>query len=138
MYNKESFVEIGGYLLAEESIHFNQAYEAVSITVRNTGDRPIQVGSHFHFFEVNKFLQFDRTAAFGKRLNIASSTAIRFEPGDEINVSLIPIGGTQKVYGFNNLVDGWVGENPNKKSGESEKTLPVKHAIEPDYKDITD
>ena len=78
------------------------------VKVRNTGDRPIQIGSHFHFFEVNRALEFDRTAAFGKRLNITATTAIRFEPGDEIEVSLIPYGGKQTLYGFNNLVDGWV------------------------------
>jgi urease subunit beta len=70
------------------------------------GDRPIQVGSHFHFFEVNRALEFDRAAAFGLRLNIPSSTATRFEPGDERDVQLVPYGGKRAVYGFNNLVDG--------------------------------
>ncbi|MDB5543217.1 MAG: urease, beta subunit, partial [Hyphomicrobiales bacterium] len=72
----------------------------------NTGDRPIQVGSHFHFFEVNRALEFDRSAAFGLHLNIPSSTAIRFEPGDQREVQLVPYGGKRAVYGFNNLVDG--------------------------------
>ena len=72
----------------------------------NSGDRPIQVGSHFHFFEVNRALEFDRAAAFGLRLNIPSSTATRFEPGDERDVQLVPYGGKRAVYGFNNLVDG--------------------------------
>jgi urease subunit beta len=74
--------------------------------VRNTGDRPIQVGSHFHFFEVNPALEFDRAAAYGQHLNIPSSTAIRFEPGDERSVELVPYGGKRAAYGFNNLVDG--------------------------------
>lgn len=103
-------VPIGGYVLAEEPIEFNPGYKAITLKVRNTGDRPIQVGSHFHFFEVNQFLEFDRPKAFGKRLNIAATTAIRFEPGDEIEVSLVAYRGKQRVIGFNGLVDGWVGD----------------------------
>ena len=80
------------------------------IKVRNTGDRPIQVGSHFHFFEVNRALEFDRAAAYGMRLNIASTTAVRFEPGDEKEVELVPFGGLRSVYGFNDLVDSWTGD----------------------------
>ncbi|TDB54611.1 MULTISPECIES: urease subunit beta [Photorhabdus] len=109
--NKEDITPLGGYILAEGPISFNEDCPAIQLRVRNSGDRPIQVGSHFHFFEVNKALQFDRAAAFGKRLNITSTTAIRFEPGDEIEVSLIPVGGKQNVYGFNNLVDGWAGKS---------------------------
>lgn len=78
--------------------------------MRNTGDRPIQVGSHFHFFEVNAFLEFDREQAFGKRLDIPATTALRFEPGDEKEVSLVPYQGKQRVHGFNGLVNGWVGD----------------------------
>jgi urease subunit beta len=77
-----------------------------TLTVRNTGDRPVQVGSHFHFFEANRALEFDRAAAFGLHLNIPSSTAMRFEPGDQREVSLVPYGGKRNVYGFNNLADG--------------------------------
>lgn len=102
---------LGGLILADTPITFNEDKPVTTLKVRNTGDRPIQIGSHFHFFEVNRALEFDRAAAYGKRLNIASTTAIRFEPGDEIEVSLIPFGGTQAVYGFNNMVDGWAGEN---------------------------
>ncbi|ELX8377697.1 urease subunit beta [Providencia vermicola] len=102
---------LGGVILADTPIEFNVGKPETKIKVRNTGDRPIQIGSHFHFFEVNHALEFDRSAAYGKRLNIASTTAIRFEPGDEIEVSLIPFGGKQTVYGFNNLVDGWAGNN---------------------------
>ena len=77
-----------------------------TLKVRNSGDRPVQVGSHFHFFEVNRALEFDRAAAFGLHLNIPSSTATRFEPGDEREVQLVPYGGKRSAYGFNNLVDG--------------------------------
>ncbi|MFC0226894.1 urease subunit beta [Serratia aquatilis] len=102
-------VAIGGYVLADTPITFNTNKPVTKIKVKNTGDRPIQVGSHFHFFEVNKLLEFERSQAFGKRLNITSTTAIRFEPGDETSVELVPFGGKQTIYGFNNLVDGWVG-----------------------------
>jgi urease subunit beta len=99
---------IGGLVLAATPVAFNQDKPAVSLKVRNTGDRPIQVGSHFHFFEANRALEFDRALAYGMHLNIASSTAIRFEPGDERTVSLVPYGGKRRVCGFNNLVDGAV------------------------------
>ena len=105
-------VPVGGFVLAGAPIQFNTDRVSVTLKVRNTGDRPIQVGSHFHFFEVNRALSFDRAAAFGMRLNIASSTAIRFEPGDEKEVSLVPFAGKQRVCGFNNLVDGWTGSGP--------------------------
>jgi urease subunit beta len=97
---------VGGYVLASEPVVFNADKKSVAIKVRNTGDRPIQVGSHFHFFEVNRALEFDRSAAFGMHLDIPSSTAIRFEPGDERTVRIVPFGGARHVYGFNNLVDG--------------------------------
>lgn len=103
-------VPVGGVIFGEEPVVFNESRPSVSIKVRNTGDRPIQVGSHFHFFEVNRALEFDRAAAYGKRLNIPSTTAVRFEPGDEKTVSLIPIGGLCCTYGFNDLVDGWAGD----------------------------
>ena len=108
--NDTSKTPVGGYVLLDTPIVFNEQRPAIEIKVRNTGDRPIQVGSHFHFFEVNRALEFDRSAAYGMRLNIASTTAIRFEPGDEKTVSLTPIGGTACTYGFNNLVNGWTGD----------------------------
>lgn len=101
---------VGGLILGSTPIEFNAGRKTVTLKVRNTGDRPIQVGSHFHFFEVNRALEFDRHAAYGMRLNISSTTAIRFEPGDEKTVSLVTIGGTSGTYGFNNLVDGWTGD----------------------------
>lgn len=99
-------VPVGGYVCSSVPITFDTDRPVTRLKVRNTGDRPIQVGSHFHFFEVNPALEFDRTAAFGLRLNIPSSTATRFEPGDERDVELVPYGGKREVYGFNNLVDG--------------------------------
>ena len=100
---------VGGLVLDDASIEFNRGKTAVTLKVRNTGDRPIQVGSHFHFFEVNRALAFDRAAAFGMHLDIPASTALRFEPGDERTVALVPFGGKRRVCGFNNLVDGDAG-----------------------------
>jgi urease beta subunit len=76
------------------------------VVVRNTGDRPIQVGSHYHFFEVNNALEFDRRAAYGMRLDIAAGTAMRFEPGEEKEVPLVAFGGARSVFGHNGLVNG--------------------------------
>ena len=92
----------GEYILAEENITANAERETVELTVANTGDRPIQVGSHFHFFEVNAALRFDREKAFGMRLNIPSGVAIRFEPGDEKTVMLTELKGKRIVHGLNN------------------------------------
>jgi urease subunit beta len=99
-------VPVGGYVCSSAPITFDAEKPVTRLKVRNSGDRPIQVGSHFHFFEVNPALEFDRAAAFGLHLNIPSSTATRFEPGDEREVELVPYGGKREVYGFNNLVDG--------------------------------
>jgi urease subunit beta len=99
-------VPVGGYVCRPEPIAFHEKLPVTTLTVRNTGDRPVQVGSHFHFFEVNRALEFDRAAAFGLHLNIPASTALRFEPGDEREVKLVPYSGKRSVYGFNNLVDG--------------------------------
>jgi urease subunit beta len=99
-------VAVGGYVCRKEAVSFHEELAVTTLKVRNTGDRPVQVGSHFHFFEVNRALEFDRAAAFGQHLNIPASTAIRFEPGDEREVNLVPYLGKRAVYGFNNLVDG--------------------------------
>jgi urease beta subunit len=101
----------GEYLLGEGEIEANQGRPSLQLTVANTGDRPIQVGSHFHFFEANKALKFDRARAFGMRLDIPAGTAVRFEPGDEKVVSLVGLGGAQAVYGLNALTDGPTAEN---------------------------
>ena len=96
----------GEYILEEESITANKGRQTVEMTVTNTGDRPIQVGSHFHFFEVNAALQFERERAFGMRLNIPSGVAVRFEPGDEKTVTLTELKGKRIVHGLNNQTDG--------------------------------
>jgi urease subunit beta len=98
---------VGGYILAAAPVQINVGRPQVKLTVRNTGDRPVQVGSHFHFFEVNRALDFDRELTFGHRLDIGAGTAVRFEPGDEKEVTLVPFGGKRRIHGFNNLVDGW-------------------------------
>jgi len=96
----------GEYLLASDPIEINAGRPTRRLEVANRGDRPIQVGSHFHFYEVNRALFFDRDVAYGMRLNIASGTAVRFEPGDTTEVELVAIGGTREVIGLNRLVDG--------------------------------
>ena len=88
------------------TIKLNSDRETLEIQVANTGDRPIQVGSHFHFYEVNSALKFDREATKGMRLDIPAGTAVRFEPGDEKTVNLVAIAGSREIYGFNGLVEG--------------------------------
>lgn len=100
----------GEYLLGEGDIEANAGRPVVRVTVANTGDRPIQVGSHFHFFEVNRALAFDRAAAFGRRLNVPAGTAVRFEPGDEKHVELVALAGRREVYGLNALTEGPLSE----------------------------
>ena len=87
-------------------IELNQGRETLTLTVANTGDRPIQIGSHFHFYEVNSALQFDREPTKGMRLNIPAGTAVRFEPGDEQEIELVAIAGSRQIYGFNGLING--------------------------------
>jgi|SRR6516165_2737829 urease beta subunit len=96
----------GEYLLESDSIEINIGRPTRRLEVANTGDRPVQVGSHFHFLEVNRCLVFDRAAAYGMRLNIAAGTAVRFEPGDTSEVELVAIGGRREVIGLNGLIDG--------------------------------
>jgi urease beta subunit len=96
----------GEYLLAEHPIELNAGRPTASVEVNNTGDRPIQVGSHFHFFEVNKALRFDRAAAYGMRLDLPSGTGVRFEPGEIKTVRLVAFGGERRVYGGSGLVNG--------------------------------
>ena len=91
---------------AEGEIALNADREAITLMVANTGDRPVQVGSHYHFGEANSALEFDRDAARGKRLDIAAGTAVRFEPGQRREVALIPMSGARRVYGFNQAVMG--------------------------------
>ena len=96
----------GEYLLADDDIVANDGRPVTKVVVNHTGDRPIQIGSHFHFYEVNTALSFDRKLAYGQRLNIAAGTAVRFEPGEEKEVSLTPYGGNRAVYGHNGMVNG--------------------------------
>ena len=96
----------GEVLTAEGEITLNAGREAIVLMVANTGDRPVQVGSHYHFAEANPALDFDRDAARGHRLDIAAGTAVRFEPGQRREVRLIPFGGARRVYGFNQQVMG--------------------------------
>jgi len=96
----------GEYILRAEPIEANAGRATCRIEVSNLGDRPIQVGSHCHFFEVNRALAFDRTTAYGMRLNIPAGTAVRFEPGDTREVELVAIGGTREIVGINGLVNG--------------------------------
>ena len=96
----------GEYLLGEGDIVANAGRRTAELTVANTGDRPIQIGSHFHFFEVNRALRFDRSLAFGMRLNVPAGTAVRFEPGDEKRVTLVELAGARTVFGLNALTEG--------------------------------
>ena len=117
-------VAVGGYVCHAAPISYHERLEVTTLKVRNTGDRPIQVGSHFHFFEVNRALEFDRAAAFGQHLHIPASTALRFEPGDERDVQLVHFSGKREVYGFNNLVDG----PTSGKAGDAGKAKAVARA----------
>ncbi|WP_335948553.1 MULTISPECIES: urease subunit beta [Salipiger] len=96
----------GELIPAEGELTLNADREAITLMVANTGDRPVQVGSHYHFAETNPALDFDRDAARGLRLDIAAGTAVRFEPGQRREVSLIPISGARKIYGFNQKIMG--------------------------------
>jgi urease beta subunit len=103
---EEARMKPGEILCAASEIVANRGRRTCEIVVANTGDRPVQVGAHYHFFEVNKALRFDREKAFGMRLNIPSGTTMRFEPGDERKVTLVEILGKKIVRGLNNLTDG--------------------------------
>lgn len=96
----------GEYILKSEEIICNEGVLHSSLTVINKGDRPIQIGSHYHFYEVNNALDFDRKQAYGKRLDVPAGAAVRFEPGDEKEVYLIDYAGKREVHGFQNKVDG--------------------------------
>ena len=96
----------GEIMVADGELTLNSASAAMTLEVANTGDRPVQVGSHYHFAETNSHLAFDRSAAHGMRLDIAAGTAVRFEPGQRREVQLIPISGDRRIYGFNASVMG--------------------------------
>lgn len=96
-------MKIGEIIPANRDIILNEGKQTLEITVSNTGDRPVQVGSHYHFFEVNKCLSFDREKTYGYHLDIPSGTSVRFEPGEEKTVTLTALGGRQRVFGLNDL-----------------------------------
>ena len=96
----------GEIIVAQGDIELNVGLATITLAVSNTGDRPVQVGSHFHFYEVNDGLEFDRMAARGFRLNIPAGTAVRFEPGDTREVPLVALAGERRVYGLNNRING--------------------------------
>ena len=96
----------GEMIVQPGEIELNAGRAVICLQVANTGDRPIQVGSHFHFYEVNPALEFNREQARGMRLDIPAGTAVRFEPGDEKQVSLVPLAGSRQVYGFNSKING--------------------------------
>ena len=101
----------GEMIILAGEIELNAGRETVRMLVGNTGDRPIQVGSHYHFYEANEALQFNREQAKGMRLDIPAGTAVRFEPGDEREVQLVPFVGSREVYGFNNKINGELDES---------------------------
>jgi len=104
----------GEYSLAKDAVICNKNYGTIKIRVKNTGDRPCQVGSHTHFFEVNRAMEFEREKSYGYRLNIPAGTSVRFEPGDSKEVELCEIGGRRIAYGFNKLVQGGLNSTINK------------------------
>lgn len=104
--DEKNYIIPGEYRLAKDPIELNAGRNTVKIRVSNTGDRPIQIGSHIHFVEVNRQLSFNREEAIGKRLNIPAGTAVRFEPGAEMEVELVELGGNRCVYGVGDLTNG--------------------------------
>lgn len=108
----------GEYLLGDGDINANEGRRTIELSVANTGDRPIQVGSHFHFFEVNRALRFDRAPAFGMRLGVPAGTAVRFEPGDEKRVTLVELAGARRVFGLNGLAAGGTKDDAMKRLAE--------------------
>lgn len=103
-------MKIGEIIPLDREITLNEGKPTVTVKVANTGDRPIQVGSHFHFFEVNRYLKFNREKAYGFHLDIPSGTSVRFEPGEEKEVQLTAIGGTKRVFGLNDLTCAQISE----------------------------
>ena len=117
----------GEYFIEEGDVELNADRETTSLRVDNTGDRPVQVGSHTHFFEVNKELSFNRAEAYGFRLDIPAGTALRFEPGEGLEVTLVAYGGSGVVYGMNALVNGGL---------EPRKSAALSAAKESGYKEV--
>lgn len=106
----------GEVITLDRDIILNEGRETCTLEIKNKGDRPIQVGSHFHFFEVNKLLTFDREKAYGLRLDIPSGTSVRFEPGETKTVELVEVGGRRRIFGLNNLTVGAINPDNHRKS----------------------
>ncbi|WP_123377584.1 urease subunit beta [Aliarcobacter butzleri] len=113
LYDKNKLIP-GEYLVDEGEIELNASKDIITIEIENKGDRPIQVGSHYHFFEVNKELSFERAKAYGKRIDIPAGTSVRFEPGSKKSVNLIDFSGRRYVSGFNGLVEGFLDDEATK------------------------
>lgn len=111
----------GEIIPSRKEITVNEGKNSITLKVENSGDRAIQVGSHYHFFEVNKSLQFDREKAYGMHLDIASGTSVRFEPGEEKEVNLVAFGGTKRIFGFNALTEAQINDTTINKSLENAK-----------------
>ena len=109
-------MHIGEIISCNKEIELNVGRKTISLEITNSGDRPVQVGSHFHFFEVNKLLKFDRAKAFGYRLDIPSGMSVRFEPGETKTVQLCEFGGNRRIFGLNNLTAGQAGDANKKES----------------------
>lgn len=112
-------MKIGEIMALDSEITLNEGKKSLVLSVSNVGDRPVQVGSHFHFFEVNRCLKFDREKAYGYHLDIPSGTSVRFEPGEEKEVQLTEMGGTKRIFGFNDLTCAQVSENTKKAALET-------------------
>lgn len=118
----------GEYVLAETPVVCNEGREAITLEVLNRGDRPVQVGSHFHFAKANRALEFDRGRAVGHRLDIPAGTAVRLEPGDSTTVRLIPLGGDRVVHGFRDLMDGPLDAHaPTSLDDDAAPVTPARH-----------
>lgn len=115
-------MKIGEIIALDRDIELNKGRKTVTVDVANVGDRPVQVGSHYHFFEVNRCLSFDREAAYGYRLDIPSGTSVRFEPGEEKSVQLVELGGVKRVFGLNDLTCAQITEISKKAAMEQAKT----------------
>jgi len=111
----------GEYFIVDGEIELNAGRDTIRLRVDNAGDRPIQVGSHTHFFEVNRFLRFDRPAAYGRRLDIPAGTALRFEPGEGREVALVPFGGERRAYGMSAITDGALDERHDHALAEAQR-----------------
>jgi urease beta subunit len=118
----------GEYFIVDGEIELNAGRDAIRLRVDNAGDRPIQVGSHTHFFEVNRFLRFDRPAAYGRRLDIPAGTALRFEPGEGRDVHLVPFGGARRAYGMSAITDGALDERHDHALSEAQRRGFVKES----------